>query len=53
MRVPAAVPPASGGGREAHADIDTFRSDADGKIVEHQDALQVTPPTSENDNTMI
>ncbi|MFD5323482.1 hypothetical protein [Streptomyces sp. NPDC127092] len=43
-------------GGEDYAGIDIFRfdadADADGKILEHWDALQVIPPTSENDNTM-
>lgn len=34
------------------AGIDIFRVDADGKVVEHWDVLQVVPPESANGNSM-
>lgn len=37
---------------EEYAGIDIFRCDADGKVVEHWDALQVIPPDAANDNGM-
>jgi predicted SnoaL-like aldol condensation-catalyzing enzyme len=39
-------------GAQEYADIDIFRFDESGKIVEHWDVLQVVPSTSANDNTM-
>jgi uncharacterized protein YceH (UPF0502 family) len=37
---------------EEYAGIDIFRLDADGKVVEHWDVLQLVPEVSANDNGM-
>ena len=39
-------------GDETYAGIDIFRLDADGRVVEHWDVLQVVPGSSANDNGM-
>lgn len=39
-------------GDQDWAGIDIFRVDADGKVVEHWDVLQVVPRDSANDNSM-
>ena len=39
-------------GNDEYVTMDFFRFDDKGKIVEHWDAIQQIPPTSENGNTM-
>ena len=39
-------------GKEEYVTMDFFRFDEDGKIVEHWDAMQQIPESSENGNTM-
>jgi predicted SnoaL-like aldol condensation-catalyzing enzyme len=39
-------------GDQEYAGIDIFRVDADGRVVEHWDVLQVVPGTSANGNGM-
>jgi predicted SnoaL-like aldol condensation-catalyzing enzyme len=39
-------------GDQEYAGIDIFRVDADGRVVEHWDVLQVVPDTSANGNGM-
>jgi predicted SnoaL-like aldol condensation-catalyzing enzyme len=39
-------------GDHDYAGIDIFRLDAEGKLVEHWDVLQVIPESSQNDNGM-
>ena len=39
-------------GNEEYVTMDFFRFDTNGKIVEHWDAMQMIPETSENGNSM-
>lgn len=39
-------------GDDDYAEIDIFRLDRDGKVVEHWDVLQVIPEASANQNEM-
>ncbi len=39
-------------GNEEYVTMDFFRSDSNGKIVEHWDAMQLIPENSAHDNTM-
>ena len=44
--------PDGDGGSEEYVTMDFFRFDANGKIVEHWDAMQLIPAYSANGNTM-
>lgn len=45
-------PETAAGPREEYAGMDIFRCDADGKVVEHWDVLQLIPDQSLHDNGM-